>query len=540
MGSLGIVPNLGQIYNPDSFTGNGSNTTFTLTHLVTSDQSIIWVEGGVIQKPGIDFTISGLTLTRTTAPANLVACFAMYLGVSMDIGVPSDGTVTLAKMAVNSVDSDQYVDGSIDAVHMSANSIDSDSYVDGSIDEAHIANDAIDFAAHLKAGTDGELITWDSSGNAAAVPVGTDTHVLTSGGIGVAPTFQAAAAGGDTRNFIIDGDFTQWPEGTSFSSMGNATYTAALMDFRTSTTVAVFTGSRNTDVPTQAQSGHQSLYSYDLACTTIDASIAGSDLVSTWYYMTGPDFSPLHKKEFTLSFWVKATITGINCVSFSNNANNRWYCAEYTINSTLTWEKKTITITGDTGGTWLFDEANTGIHIVFSYLAGSSRHATGGVWSGTVAYATSNQVNNASSTSNIFRMSQLQLVLGSTSPNFLGESIATVVDQVDYYVQRFDYDTTAYETVAMGSTTSTTVYDLDMRLRRYMRKVPSVAFTAADTFNGVDNNNGSKVGTGITTFGIQQDRFTLRLTCGATGVVGAGAIRRDSSDTCNITVDARH
>ena len=57
--------------------------------------------------------------------------------------VPGDGTVTLAKMAVNSIDSDQYVDGSIDLAHMSANSVDSDQYVDGSIDTAHIANDQI-------------------------------------------------------------------------------------------------------------------------------------------------------------------------------------------------------------------------------------------------------------------------------------------------------------------------------------------------------------------------------------------------------------
>ena len=99
MGSLGVVPNFGQIYNPDSFTGNGSTTTFTLSNLVTSDQSIIWIESGVTQKPGIDYTISGLTLTRTTAPANGVACFAMYLGVSVDVGTIGDSSVTLAKMA---------------------------------------------------------------------------------------------------------------------------------------------------------------------------------------------------------------------------------------------------------------------------------------------------------------------------------------------------------------------------------------------------------------------------------------------------------
>ena len=103
MGSLGVVPNFGQIYNPDSFTGNGSTTTFTLSNLVTSDQSIIWIESGVTQKPGIDYTISGLTLTRTTAPANGVACFAMYLGVSVDVGTIGDSSVTLAKMADDAV-----------------------------------------------------------------------------------------------------------------------------------------------------------------------------------------------------------------------------------------------------------------------------------------------------------------------------------------------------------------------------------------------------------------------------------------------------
>ena len=65
----------------------------------------------------------------------------------------TNANVTVAKMAANSVDSDQYVDGSIDTAHiadsqitvakMAANSVDSDQYVDGSIDTAHIADDQV-------------------------------------------------------------------------------------------------------------------------------------------------------------------------------------------------------------------------------------------------------------------------------------------------------------------------------------------------------------------------------------------------------------
>jgi len=102
MGNVGVVPNAGQIHAPDSFTGNGSTTAFTLTNAVTSDQSVIWIEGGVTQKAGVDYTIGGAgskTLTRTTAPANGVACFALYLGVTLDINTPADSTITNAKVA---------------------------------------------------------------------------------------------------------------------------------------------------------------------------------------------------------------------------------------------------------------------------------------------------------------------------------------------------------------------------------------------------------------------------------------------------------
>ena len=75
---------------------------------------------------------------------------------AIETAMIADSQVTNAKMAANSIDSDQYVDGSIDTAHiadsqvtnakMAADSIDSDQYVDGSIDTVHIADDQITFA----------------------------------------------------------------------------------------------------------------------------------------------------------------------------------------------------------------------------------------------------------------------------------------------------------------------------------------------------------------------------------------------------------
>ena len=69
-------------------------------------------------------------------------------------------------------------------------------------------------------------------------------------------------------------------------------------------------------------------------------------------------------KSITLSFWVQASITGTYTAALRNNAVNRSYVATYTILSANTWEYKTITIPGDTSGTWL---TTNGVGITLSY-----------------------------------------------------------------------------------------------------------------------------------------------------------------------------
>ena len=89
---------------------------------------------GQISKPMAVITVDGSEMVMVQQRGEVISTG----GASI-----ADSSITLAKMAENSIDSDQYVDGSIDLAHMSANSIDSDQYVDGSIDSTHLADSSV-------------------------------------------------------------------------------------------------------------------------------------------------------------------------------------------------------------------------------------------------------------------------------------------------------------------------------------------------------------------------------------------------------------
>jgi len=161
---------------------------------------------GVIQKPGSSYTISSATITFSR---NLVTGetidFIYLLGNVLDLGTPSDDTVTGAKIVDNAINSEHYTDASIDLAHLSADSVDgskivddainSEHYTDGSIDTAHIADNQITLAK-LAGGTDGNIISYDASGDPVAIATGSDGQVLTSTGAGSPPAFEALPGGG--------------------------------------------------------------------------------------------------------------------------------------------------------------------------------------------------------------------------------------------------------------------------------------------------------------------------------------------------------
>lgn len=97
------------------------------------------------------------------------------------------------------------------------------------------------------------------------------------------------------------------------------------------------------------------------------------------YNVADLDFGKATAKTITISFWVRSSLTGTFGGSIGNSAENRSYPFSYTISAANTWEQKTITIAGDTTGTWLVTNGR-GLNVRFSLGMGSTFTDTANAW----------------------------------------------------------------------------------------------------------------------------------------------------------------
>jgi hypothetical protein len=87
----------------------------------------------------------------------------------------------------------------------------------------------------------------------------------------------------------------------------------------------------------------------------------------------------------TVSFWVRSSLTGTFGGALRNSAATRSYPFTYTISAANTWEQKTVTIAGDTSGTWLTDNG-VGLDVSFGLGVGSTLSGTAGAWAGLITF----------------------------------------------------------------------------------------------------------------------------------------------------------
>ena len=123
-------------------------------------------------------------------------------------------------------------------------------------------------------------------------------------------------------------------------------------------------------------------------------------------------------KTITISFWVYSSLTGTFVCALRNSANNRSYPSTYTISSANTWEQKSITIAGDTTGTWIGATNGIGLRVQFSIGVGSTFQGTANSWQSgsytSVAGATSVVGTNGAT----FYITGVMLEKGSTATSF--------------------------------------------------------------------------------------------------------------------------
>ena len=149
----------------------------------------------------------------------------------------------------------------------------------------------------------------------------------------------------------------------------------------------------------------------------------------------------------TLSFWVRSSLTGTFGGSITNNAENRSYPFSYTISAANTWEQKSVTIAGDTSGTWLTTNG-AGLKIWLGLGMGSSFSGTAGAWAGAGYYSSTGATSVVGTNGATFYITGVQLEKGST---------ATAFDYRPYELQLCQrYFTTSYEPgTAIGTVTTT-------------------------------------------------------------------------------------
>lgn len=140
-------------------------------------------------------------------------------------------------------------------------------------------------------------------------------------------------------------------------------------------------------------------------------------------------------EQLTLSFWTKSNKTGTYVVEVRDDDNTRHVCATYTIGSSATWERQSITFPADTTG--VFDNDASGSLTLRFILAAGTDYTSGTLattWAAnTAANRAVGQTNLAADTSNYWMVTGVQLEVGSAATGFEHKSYGTELAECQRY-----------------------------------------------------------------------------------------------------------
>ena len=223
-----------------------------------------------------------------------------------------------------------------------------------------------------------------------------------------------------------------------------------------------------------------------LTTTTADTSLGTSQYVFFQQRIEGTNTADLawgtaSAKTVTLSFWVRSSLTGTFGGTLMNSGYTRSYPFSYTISAADTWEQKTITIAGDTTGTWLTD-TGIGIRLSFGLGIGSTYSGTAGAWASSELYAPTGATSVIGTLNATWYITGVQLEAGSVATSFERRSYGTELQLCQRYYQIGSIS--CYKPTHGGSTALVSTQYLCQT-----RATPTITVTATSATLGVGWSN---------------------------------------------------
>ena len=219
-------------------------------------------------------------------------------------------------------------------------------------------------------------------------------------------------------------------------------------------------------------------------------TVSSSDYFNIAQYIEGYNVADLgwgtaNAKTVTLSFWVYSSLTGTFGGSIINATNNRCYPFSYSIPVANTWIQASVTIVGDTTGTWATDNTS-GPQIRWSLGTGSSRQGTAGAWVSSQIFSVTGEQQIVATSGATFYITGVQLEVGSSATGYeyrqYGQELALCQR---YYYQTLGTTSNSEPSYYFYSLTTGQAYPAQYRFAVPMRVAPTTTTSGTWTTQNI-------------------------------------------------------
>jgi len=336
------------------------------------------------------------------------------------------------------------------------------------------------------------------------------------------------------RNKIINGAcvIDQRNAGASFTpTNGISTYSLDRWSFYVN---------QSSKLTTQQSSTAPSGFVNSLLVTSSSAySVAASDQFELRQFIEGYNTADLmwgtaNAQTVTLSFWVRSSLTGTFGGVIRNSASDRSYAYTYTISSANTFEYKTVTIAGDTSGTWLTTNGR-GVNVFFSLGAGSTYLKAAGSWGAGEFSGATGQTNLVGTSGATLYITGVQLEAGTTASPFEYRQYGTELALCQrYYYQTTGGGNTRHAISGNGSLSQAfpTVF-----FKITMRTTPTVSYSSLSHFTLETLTGGQSTATQIAANAGTTDSATLNVTTVGSGGTGGNLLGNNASSVIGYSAE---